>query len=66
MIIDPVGGALAIELANLVGNGGTLLFYGGLAHEPLWIPSILLSARQITLRGVAIQGWLDSGRLASY
>jgi NADPH:quinone reductase len=53
VIIDPVGGELAVELVDLLADGGTLLCYGDLADEPISIPSILLAYREITLRGVS-------------
>jgi NADPH:quinone reductase-like Zn-dependent oxidoreductase len=59
VIIDPIGGDMATDLIGLLADGGTLLFYGGLADEPVSIPSIWLTFRGIALRGVSAGRWLQ-------
>jgi NADPH2:quinone reductase len=60
VIMDPVGGAMAGELVGLLGDGGAVLFYGGLAREPVTIGSIQLASREIQFKGVSSARWLQS------
>jgi NADPH2:quinone reductase len=63
LVVDPVGGALSADLLDLVKDEGTVLFYGGLADEPLPIRSIGLAHRELTLRGVSASRWLSTSTL---
>ncbi|MEW2512795.1 zinc-binding dehydrogenase [Streptomyces sp. NPDC046870] len=58
VIVDPVGGALVTDLLGLLADGGTLVLYGGLAEEPISVPSLHVVFRGITLRGVSSARWL--------
>ncbi|MCT9935145.1 hypothetical protein N5079_33580 [Planotetraspora sp. A-T 1434] len=58
MILDPVGGEQVNELMDLLADGGTLLFYGGLAGKPMSLPSIGLAHRALTFRGVSAGRWV--------
>jgi NADPH2:quinone reductase len=60
VIIDPVGGAQVSELVRLLGDDGILLFYGGLAPEPITFPSIQLTPHEITFKGVSSSRWLQT------
>jgi NADPH:quinone reductase len=60
VIMDPVGGAMVSDLAALLGEGGTFLFYGGLAPEPITLASIQLASREIMLKGVSSSRWLQT------
>jgi NADPH2:quinone reductase len=60
VIIDPIGGAMVGELVGLLGDDGTLLFYGGLAPEPITFPSIQLTPHEITFKGVSSSRWLQT------
>jgi NADPH:quinone reductase len=60
VIMDPVGGALAGNLAGLLGDNGALLFYGGLASEPITFPSIGLAHHEIMFKGVSSSRWLQN------
>jgi NADPH2:quinone reductase len=60
VIMDPVGGAMVSDLVGLLGDGGTLLFYGGLAPEPITLASIQLASREITFKGVSSSRWLHT------
>jgi NADPH:quinone reductase-like Zn-dependent oxidoreductase len=60
VIMDPVGGTMVSDLVGLLGDGGTLLFYGGLASEPIQLPSIRLAAHEITFKGVSSSRWLQT------
>jgi NADPH2:quinone reductase len=58
--IDPVGGAMVSDLVALLGDGGTLLLYGGLAPEPITLGSIQLVSREIMFKGVSSSRWLQT------
>lgn len=57
VVLDPVGGKLAAELVALMGHGGTLLSYGDLSGEPISVPSLTFSVRNITFRGISVGSW---------
>ena len=60
VIMDPIGGAMVGELVRLLGDGGALLFYGGLAPEPITFPSIGLAQGEIMFKGVSSSRWLQT------
>jgi NADPH:quinone reductase len=60
VIIDPVGGAMVSDLVPLLGDDGALLFYGGLAPEPITLPSIALAHHEIMFKGVSSSRWLQT------
>ena len=60
VILDPVGGAMVSQLAGLLGGDGALLFYGGLAPEPITFPSIGLAHHEIMFKGVSSSRWLEN------
>jgi NADPH:quinone reductase len=60
VIMDPIGGAMVGELVRLLGDDGTVLFYGGLAPEPITFPSIQLTPHEITFKGVSSSRWLQT------
>jgi NADPH2:quinone reductase len=60
VIMDPVGGTTVSDLVALLGDGGTLLFYGGLAPEPITLASIRLAHHEITFKGVSSSRWLQT------
>jgi NADPH2:quinone reductase len=60
VIMDPVGGTMVNDLVALLGDGGTLLFYGALAPEPITLASIQLASREIMFKGVASSRWLQT------
>jgi NADPH:quinone reductase len=48
------------DLVGLLGDGGTLLLYGGLASEPITLPSIRLAHHEIMFKGVSSSRWLQT------
>jgi NADPH2:quinone reductase len=60
VIMDPVGGAMVSNLAGLLADNGALLFYGGLAPEPITFPSIGLAHHEIMFKGVSSSRWLQT------
>jgi NADPH:quinone reductase len=60
VIMDPVGGTMVSDLVGLLGDGGTLLLYGGLASEPVTLASIRLAHHEIMFKGVSSSRWLQN------
>jgi NADPH2:quinone reductase len=60
VIIDAVGGTMVSDLVGLLGDGGALLFYGGLDPEPMTLPSVRLAHHEITFKGVSSARWLQT------
>lgn len=60
VIIDPVGGSIVSKLVRLLGDDGALLFYGGLAPEPITLPSIALAHHEVMFKGVSSSRWLQT------
>jgi NADPH:quinone reductase len=60
VIMDPVGGPMVGQLVELLGGNGTLLFYGGLAPEPVTFPSVGLAHNEIVFKGVSSSRWLQN------
>ena len=51
---------MASDLVGLLGEGGALLFYGGLAPEPVMLASIRLAHHEIMFKGVSSSRWLQT------
>ena len=60
VIVDPVGGTMVSDLVGLLGDGGALLFYGGLDPQPITLPSIRLAHHEIMFKGVSSGRWLQT------
>jgi NADPH:quinone reductase-like Zn-dependent oxidoreductase len=56
-VLDPVGGETASAAFSLLGNGGTLISYGDLTGEPIQLPALSFSTRDLSVRGVSVGGW---------
>jgi NADPH:quinone reductase-like Zn-dependent oxidoreductase len=56
-VVDAVGGALASELFHRLATGGTLVMYGDLTGEPLNLPALLFSVRDLHVEGVSVGRW---------
>jgi NADPH:quinone reductase-like Zn-dependent oxidoreductase len=56
-VVDAVGGALASELFQRLAPGGTLVMYGDLSGEPLSIPALPFSVRDLHVEGVSVGRW---------
>ncbi len=55
--LDPVGGAVASTLAALLDGGGTLVSYGDLSGQPVTVPALAFSTRDLRLLGVSVGRW---------
>ena len=53
--LDCVAGAGTGRLAGLLGEGGRIVVFGHLSGEPVSIPSLLLTARDLSLRGLSLR-----------
>ena len=51
---------MASDLVGLLGEGGALLFCGGLAPEPVMLASIRLAHHEIMFKGVSSSRWLQT------
>jgi NADPH2:quinone reductase len=60
VIMDPIGGSMVSQLVELLGGDGAVLFYGGLAPEPITFPSIRLAHHEIMFKGVSSSRWLQN------
>jgi NADPH2:quinone reductase len=60
VIMDPVGGAMVSDLVSLLGDGGALLFYGGMSPDPITFPSGGLAHHEIMFKGVSSSRWVQT------
>lgn len=52
--------SLLSDLVGLLGDGGALLFYGGIAPEPITLRSIQLAHHEIMFKGMSSVRWLQT------
>lgn len=57
VILDPVGGATASTLISHLEPGGALVSYGDLSGEPISVPALAFSTRNISIFGVSVGSW---------
>jgi len=55
--LNAVGGASALNLANALGDGGTLVTYGAMSRQPLKLPNGLLIFRNLVFQGFWLKKW---------
>jgi NADPH:quinone reductase len=60
VIMDPVGGAMVGDLVALLGDGGALLFYGGMSPDPITFRSAGLAHHEIMFKGVSSSRWVQT------
>ncbi|MCX7712201.1 MAG: 2-enoyl thioester reductase domain-containing protein [Chthoniobacterales bacterium] len=58
--LNSVGGQSALDLANCLANGGTLVTFGAMSRQPLKIPNGLLIFRDIRFIGFWLTRWLKT------
>jgi NADPH:quinone reductase-like Zn-dependent oxidoreductase len=58
--LDPVGGAISVDLLGLVSPGGTVVVYGRMANEPIPMHATALLDGGLTLRGATIGRWVTT------
>ena len=66
LALNAVGGASALNLANALEDGGTLVTYGAMGRQPLKLPNGLLIFRNLVFCGFWLLKWkqqVSAGRL---
>lgn len=58
LALNSVGGASALNLANGLANGGTLVTFGAMSRQPLKIPNAMLIFRDLRFTGFWLTRWL--------
>jgi NADPH:quinone reductase-like Zn-dependent oxidoreductase len=58
--LDPVGGAAAGDLLNVLAPGGTLIIYGDLTQEPIPLRAATVLHSALGIRGLTINRWLSA------
>lgn len=61
-MLDPVGGEVASALAGVLSQGGSLISYGDLSGQPITVPALYFSTRDIRLSGVTVGRWASLPR----
>lgn len=56
-VLDPVGGQLASEMVGMLAGGGSLISYGDLSGDPIAVPALAFSTRNVQIFGVTVGGW---------
>jgi len=56
-VLDPVGGNLASELIGMLASGGSLVSYGDLSEDPISVPALAFSTRDVRIFGVTVGTW---------
>lgn len=57
VILDPVGGQTASAAVGLLAEGGSLVSYGDLSGQPIQVPALAFSTRDIRIFGVTVGRW---------
>ncbi|KAI0972078.1 hypothetical protein F4678DRAFT_67912 [Xylaria arbuscula] len=62
--LNCVGGKSAQTIAKSLGSGGTMVTYGGMARQPVALPTGLLIFKDIRFVGFWLSRWADGDRAA--
>ncbi|NUS69733.1 MAG: zinc-binding dehydrogenase, partial [Ensifer adhaerens] len=57
VVLDPVGGETASAAVGLLSQGGSLVSYGDLSAQPISVPALYFSTRDIRISGVTVGRW---------
>lgn len=57
LALNCVGGELVTHMARSMGQGGTIVTYGGMSRRPVSLPIDLLAYRGIKLKGFWVSQW---------
>ncbi len=57
VVLDPVGGETASAATGLLSQGGSLVSYGDLSGQPISVPALYFSTRDIRISGVTVGRW---------
>jgi hypothetical protein len=64
LVLDCVGGQAIKDTARLAGKGSSIVVYGSMAQEDVWIPPWQLVFKDIHVRGFWRSGWFNSSTFA--
>jgi len=59
LALNSVGGASALQLANILGPGGIMATFGAMSKQPLKIPNGLLIFKDLRFQGFWLTRWLN-------
>jgi trans-2-enoyl-CoA reductase len=59
LALNCVGGHTATEMVRLLGNGGTMVTYGGMSLKPVTVPTSSFIFNDITLKGFWMTKWYE-------
>jgi mitochondrial enoyl-[acyl-carrier protein] reductase / trans-2-enoyl-CoA reductase len=62
--LNCVGGDMATDMVRVMGQGSTLVTFGGMSKKPMAVPFDLLSTKQINLTGFWMTRWTESHSIA--
>ncbi|KAI1123630.1 hypothetical protein F5Y10DRAFT_47817 [Nemania abortiva] len=62
--LNCVGGKSAQTIAKTLGTGGTMVTYGGMARQPVALPTGLLIFKDIRFVGFWLSRWADGDKVA--
>lgn len=54
------GGDAATNMCRVLGQGGTMVTYGGMARQPITVPFDLLAYKQLQLKGFWMTKWVEN------
>ena len=63
LALNSVGGASALNLANGLANGGTLVTFGAMSKQPVKVPNGLLIFRDLRFTGFWLTRWLKTASI---
>lgn len=64
LALNCVGGEVATDMARVVGNGATMVTYGGMSKQPISIPNDLIAYKNLSMKGFWISQWFESHSVA--
>jgi trans-2-enoyl-CoA reductase len=60
LALNCIGGPSSRLVARFLGNGGTMVTYGGMSHKPVTIPTSAFIFNDITLKGFWLSRWVET------
>lgn len=55
--LNCVGGDVVTDMCRVMGNGGTIVSYGGMSKKPIVVPDDVLTYKNLTMRGFWMAEW---------
>lgn len=63
LALNCVGGEVATNMVRVLGEGGTMVTYGGMSKQPLSLPAEVVAQKKLTLTGFWMTKWYESASL---